>query len=428
MSCKYICVRESYDYIKIGDKDNELSDKQVKTLYNYLNEKYDITNIIEFSLSKIRFINYVGVISFDDVVIEILPKISLTDNFDKDRQALINMLIECNKIPLNVDANTNMDIFKSKFLDILAKLFIDNLILQVQNGIYNDYISEEENIYNLRGKLLFKEHIQNNYANKNKAYCRYDSYDKDNLLNRVFKFTCTTLMNKVSNDDIRRDINKVLGVFDEVNNTPIRIEILKGYKFNRNNERYKKAFDYAKLIISNTSSKNSYGRNYAFSILFEMNILFEEYIGRLVSKIYNSKDSRVSLQDKARHLLTNVKSMRKNISLRPDIVLYKSNVPKIIIDTKWKSLWFNGRLTYNQGDIYQMYAYVNAYAGCERCILIYPYVKDEGDYPIWKVDGSEDKYIEISSVRLDSVENSIEDLKCILVLDSKRSNSIGALL
>lgn len=99
---KYIVVREVYDYISIGDNEDELTTIEYNKLCRYFNEHYN-SNLIEHRFNKFRFINYVGIINIDSIVIEILPKISLTNNINMDREALISMLVKCNKVSIKID-------------------------------------------------------------------------------------------------------------------------------------------------------------------------------------------------------------------------------------------------------------------------------------------------------------------------------------
>ncbi|MBS5307092.1 MAG: hypothetical protein KHY57_10810 [Clostridium sp.] len=69
---------------------------------------------------------------------------------------------------------------------------------------------------------------------------------------------------------------------------------------------------------------------------------------------------------KSKYLLYNKNTEKNEIALKPDIVIYKDNKPKIIIDTKWKSASIDGREIYSQGDIYQMYAYITTYKECKK--------------------------------------------------------------
>ena len=413
MRCKYICLREAYDYIEIGNKDNNLSCKEVESINKYLESKYKNKKIIDFKINKVRFINYTGIIALDNLVIEILPKISLTDDENNDRKMLIKMLTLCNKLSINIEQSNSISTDKNNLLEILCKIFIENLENEIKKGLHLEYISESENINTLKGKLLLKEHIHKNYSNKSKAYCKYDSYSCDNFLNQILKYTCNLLVGKINDEKIDIKIKKILKIFSDVSDISVSKEKMNNFKFNMQNERFKLAFEIAKLILNNESSKNSYGNKNAFSLLYEMNILYEEYIGRLVSIVYSGENRRVKLQDDSNHLLVNINTDRNNVKLKPDIVLYDNEKANLIIDTKWKGISYNGRINYNQADVYQMYAYVNGYKDSKRCILLYPKLDDNDKLPIWKVE-SEDKYIELRTVRLDSIDNTLDDLKNII--------------
>lgn len=409
MRCKYICLRESYDYIEIGNREDNLSYEEAESLNKYIEIKYKNKNITDFKFNKIRFINYVGIIAVNDLVIEILPKISLTDDINNDRKMLIKMLTLCENLHINIEQSNSIITKKNNLLEILCKFFIENLENEIKKGLELDYISVSENINTLKGKLLIKDHMRKNYSNNNKVYCKYDSYSCDNFLNQILKHTCSILLGKINDEKLENKLRNILQIFSYVSNNTISNEKMNNFKFNRQNERFKLAFEFAKLILNNESSENSYGNKNAFSILYQINILYEEYIGRLVSSIYTDKDKIVKLQDNSKQLLQTINGEKtSNIKLKPDIVLYDNDKANIIIDTKWKIVKDN-----RQADIYQMYAYVNGYKDSKRCILLYPKLKNDDNYPIWKVEG-EDKYIEINAVRLDSMENTVSDLKKII--------------
>ena len=156
---------------------------------------------------------------------------------------------------------------------------------------------------------------------------------------------------------------------------------------------------------------NSKGKEFGFTLLFEMNYLYEEYIGTVLKEIMcEEEDILVSTQEKAKYLLYNEKRNKEEISLKPDIVIYKGEIPKIIIDTKWKRGTWNGKENYSQGDVYQMYAYITSYKECEKCVLLYPKEEDGGDV-LWSVKGYDNKGILMRNVDLSSYEKTKENLK-----------------
>ncbi len=83
------------------------------------------------------------------------------------------------------------------------------------------------------------------------------------------------------------------------------------------------------------------------------------------------------------------------------------------MDTKWKSATNNGRSSYVQSDIYQMYAYVTAYKEVKRCILPYPKQEIEAVHSVWEVIDTE-KTIEMCTKRIDEFSETVRELKKIL--------------
>lgn len=191
----------------------------------------------------------------------------------------------------------------------------------------------------------------------------------------------------------------------------IPLAMLENYRLNKKNERFKEAFILAKLILNNSTMNKSIGSENGFSILFEMNYLYEEYIGILLKETIEHETTTVNTQEKSKYLLYNKNTGRNEIALKPDIVIYKDNKPKIIVDTKWKSASIDGREIYSQSDIYQMYAYITTYTECEKCILLYPKVDENVVHSIWDVNNYfGDKEIIVREVSLDNYLDTKDQL------------------
>lgn len=413
---KYICIRETYDWIYVGDKDNELSVSEFEDLLIYLNDKKDNfkTGIIDVKYKKLRLINYVGIISIQNVIIEIVPKISLSNDIEKDRELLLQMLSKCNKLPFSINESLNLNLKNYNLIELIAKFFIENLSQQINRGMYLEYINKEENINVIKGKLLLSNHIKKNYSNKVKAYCGYDEYSENNFLNLVFKTACTIILRKINNDDVKNGVKRILSLLADVDLNYIDNNKLLKYKFHRQNKRFKESYEFAKLILLNMSMENSKGNDSAFSMLFEINNLYEEYIANILSQLWNNQNRNVFIQDSSKYLLENISSNRGNFNLKPDIVLNDNKEKyQIIIDTKWKLV--DSKI--EPSDMYQMYAYITRYPNSKKCILLYPCMIENNTYSKWRLfEPFEEKYIEVKTVRLENLNSTIEDLKSILDL------------
>ena len=409
MNSKYIVLREGYDWLNIGEGKNEISISEYKNICVYLKKNIGNKSIV-YDYNKIKFINYVGIIKINNLIIEILPKISLSNDIIKDREILVFMLSKCNKLSVDINELLNSNILNNSLLDILAKVFSKKLLNELQKGLYREYVSKEEALSTIKGKTLISKSIKENTINKNKMNCKYDEFTEDNLFNAILKRAISVILFSIKNDDVKKELNIINNVLNDISDIYIPNNIILNYKLNRMNNRFLECFTLAKLILLNSSMDKSLGKENGFSILFEMNYLYEEYIGVLLKEVFNDTNISINTQEKSRYLLWNTLKERNEIALKPDIVIYKDNKPKVIIDTKWKSSSINNIEIYSQSDIYQMYAYITTYAECEECILLYPKFEDIS-HSHWKLNQNiGDKKILISEISLESYEKSKEEL------------------
>lgn len=414
MKTKYIVLREAYDWLAIGSSTNELTIIEFNSVCNYLKNR-NLNNAAQYGFNKIKFINYVGIISVGNLVIEILPKISITNDIVKDRKILMFMLSKCNKISVNINEILETNIVNQSLLDILAKIFTKKLLLELQKGMYLEYVTEENSLNKIKGKVMLTQNAKINYANKSKVYCRYDEFTENNILNSILLRATNFLLPLINTSLIKKDLNIIKSILSDVDDLYIPVNIFENYKLNKKNERFKEVFTLAKLILNNSIMNKSSGKENGFSILFKMNYLYEEYIGVLLKESIEDKEITVNTQEKLKYLLFNKNTGRNEIALKPDIVIYKDHKPKMIIDTKWKSASIDGREVYSQSDIYQMYAYITTYTECEKCILLYPRVNNEVVHSKWKLNNNiSDKEIIINEVTLESYTETKNELLKLL--------------
>lgn len=165
MKSKYIIIREAYDWLSIGNSNKELTITEFNSLSNYIKDR-NLNNSVQYSFNKIKFINYVGIISVGNLVIEILPKISITNDIVKDRKMLMFMLSKCNKLSVNINEVLETTIVNQSLLEILAKVFSNKLLLELQRGLYLEYVTQEASLNKIKGKVLLTQNSKINYTNK----------------------------------------------------------------------------------------------------------------------------------------------------------------------------------------------------------------------------------------------------------------------
>ncbi len=76
----------------------------------------------------------------------------------------------------------------------LVRLFNDLVAARTRRGLVQDYVRHEENLSLIRGKLLFREHIQRNVGYPNRAYCRFFENTVDIPDNQIIRRTLKLLL------------------------------------------------------------------------------------------------------------------------------------------------------------------------------------------------------------------------------------------
>jgi len=139
--------------------------------------------------------------------------------------------------------------------------------------------------------------------------------------------------------------------------------------------------------------------------MFDMNRLFEEYIGQMVREIF--PDKPIKLQGPREYVLWDAAKEQGAFMAKPDITCSEEQDKILwIIDTKWKELDSTSDHGVAQADIYQMMAYAHRY-DCARIVLLYPHidrlVQEPGiikTYSILSKLENRERQIQIASVDL----------------------------
>lgn len=312
--------------------------------------------------------NYVGVIQTKDgTTIEILPKIQNVSD-EESKAILIKMLKTLKKSPFKNFNMANLKSSKMPLLEIFITMFLEELSKLIQKGIKSDYITKEENLKFLKGKLKIGEQIKHNTIHKERFFVEYQEFVSDRVENRLIKTTLQYLYKKSKSNRNQQRIREFLFVFDDISTCQdIKIGFSK-VKLNRQMKDYEQVLLWCKTFLLENSFSPYKGNDVAFALLFDMNLLFESYVYDYLKK--HGKFEKITAQDKTHHLA--YENSNPRFRLKPDIVIHHES-KTIIADTKYKIL--SNDKAYNgvaQSDMYQLYAYGTKYENCKNMYLIYP--------------------------------------------------------
>lgn len=315
----------------------------------------------------IRAKNYVGIIQLKNgVLIQILPKIHGSTSIDTKR-TFLKMLKSLKNFPTKIFNEANLNTERMNLFEIFIRLYIQEIQMLLKKGMKSAYYEVENNLGVYKGKMLFSQQIKHNTVHKERFYVRYDEYGLNRAENRLIKSTLMKLLKQSISADNVKEIRKLLVNFELVEPSKNYDKDFASVKIDRNTKDYESIIIWSKVFLYNRSFTTFEGNSFGKALLFQMDKVFEAYVGHNLKKFIAS-EWEVSLQDKGYYLF------EKRFGLRPDIVLRHQNEGRIIIiDTKWKLLTNTPNNNYgtSQGDMYQMYAYAKKYETNEIW-LIYP--------------------------------------------------------
>ncbi|MBS5829749.1 MAG: McrC family protein [Campylobacter concisus] len=305
--------------------------------------------------------NYVGVLQTKSgLTIEILPKIADKTDTDKSKAIFIKMLKTLKNFPFKSSNLASLKTQNLPLLEIFISMFLCELEALVKKGIKSDYVAQDENLNFLRGKLNINEQIKRNSIHKERFYVGYSEFLSDIKINSIIKTTLKFIYKKSNSSKNQQKIRELLFIFDEVSECEDYKNFFAKLVINRQVKHYEQTLLWCKIFLLNNSFTPHKGDDLGFALLFDMNALFESYVGNFIKKSFPG----TILQHSEKHLVENPKSFK----LRPDIFLEGN----FIADTKWKII--SSRDDISQADLYQLYAYGKKHE-CDKLHLIYPKIE-----------------------------------------------------
>lgn len=308
---------------------------------------------------------WVGVIELPEFSIEILPKLYGYVTTNDLRDVLVRMILVSRQSPSVRRLESSAKLRKNALSELLIETFLKELDIYCQSGLDHAYRKVTKNLDKVKGQIQFRQQLRRNILAPTRFYCRYSEFLVDCDLNRFFK-TCLRLAGEVTRNPLNdRKVKELLPIFDGVKDIGREEALSAPITFNLVNARAETAYRYGRIFLDGLGATLDAGNTKIFTMLFDMNHLYELFIYRTAAAVYKG---RVIYQKRGDYMISRNSDGRRFVSLRPDLTLKSRDSSKWIIDTKWKI----PRSFAKESDVYQMNAYSSGIRNVEKVILLYP--------------------------------------------------------
>lgn len=342
--------------------------KFTRKIFEELEKYHGIKGTPYFSLihKGVKFNQYVGVIQIGDTTIEVLPKTDRSaEGTDTWRDVLIQMLRITSGIEATSTSKSDLKLHSNSIFDLYIELFIKECEKLTHQGLAKKYRKIKENQTALKGRLHIPAQIRDNLIHRERFHVEYSKYDQNHLINQILKKTSDVLTQIPIRYDLRSRVKRQLLYFEDIEDCVVYEQHFKNLHLNRKTDRYTEALEIARLILLNYHPDISKGRNHVLALMFDMNVLWEKFITKMMKRHLSE---RYHVKAQSSKVFWRSANSRKR--LKPDILLIpKSETDKkIVVDTKWKS---PANSSPSDNDLRQIFAYNHLFKS-QHGFLLYP--------------------------------------------------------
>ena len=256
-------------------------------------------------------------------------------------------------------------------------------------GVYRGYVTEEEALLTVRGRIMFAEQIRRRPGVPLPVEVRYDEYTEDIPENRLVKAAAHRLSRmRLRDRNARVGLGWIGAVLDNVGLVEYTPGKIPDVPFHRLNEHYRTVIGLARLALQHTAFESERGEVRASGFLMDMNVVFQEFVTVALREALGLSEREFG----ERSISTLDTGGR--VTLRPDLTWWQGGRCVFVGDAKYKDI-SDSRMP--NADLYQLLAYATA---LDLPGGLLTYAKGEGNPGTYHVQHS-GKRLEVESLDLD---------------------------
>ena len=242
--------------------------------------------------------------------------------------------------------------------ELCAAILAKGVALQLKRGLWREYIEKAEPLSSPRGKIQVTDSIKTCSLLKTQLVCSYDNFSENVYMNRILKTTMMILWRADIAKARKKDLQKLLIFFGDVEVLHDLHSINWNMSFHRNNQTYRMLISVCYLVINGLLQTTADGATLIMDLLDEQRMcrLYEKFILEYYRKEFPQLSANASqipwaLDDGKGDMLPIMQS---------DITLSRGN-RVLIIDAKYYAHTtqeqYHAR-TLHSGNLYQIFTYV----------------------------------------------------------------------
>ena len=258
------------------------------------------------------------------------------------------------------------DLEELSFFDLLCFVLTKWTNLLLKRGLNKSFQLTEDHLSRIKGKILFKESFRNNIRKTKTLFCEYDEISYNIIENRILISTvleCEKVLRKnlhISGDKKREERKKILQDLSNIKHRfkseifPLELatNLFSRIQYTRLNMHYKDIINLCYFIFLSAAIYQNGSKKFLDIPEGKLSKIFEIFLRNYLSEQLAQDDFKVSNPSSHDWLVDLSGEKTKYMpSIQPDIVIFKSEKPTLVIDAKFYGDPVYRVTRYNTGDI-----------------------------------------------------------------------------
>lgn len=320
----------------------------------------------------LRAHNYVGLVQWNGLRVEIYPKLFGNEPPDSSRWFghLLWWLSYCRRVRFPFAGVLSELAHVDDFPEAIIAHFARFSYRVLSSQPCSRYQETTETLPYVRGRLNAGSYVRESLSRglPQQLICEHEPFVYDNRLNRIIKYVARQLSQACRFGETYHALNRVLFLLDEVSDVPAVATDCDGLFLNPIFEDYTDVLGMCRFFLSQSylDLTDSSQANYCF--LVPMEYVFEDFLNGFI-------EAELGEEYEVEYQKTGWLTDEQVFQLRHDLFLtHRATGRHLIVDAKYKmrdEAETDKKAGIAQSDMYQLVSY-SLRSGCETGLLLYP--------------------------------------------------------
>ena len=210
----------------------------------------------------------------DGMQIDIIPTIPSVRSDDGSSRMLMEMLY-------STFGMTTRGGMADNLFEFFVRVFIDSISKLVVRGLRSKYHLVSGNEKSFKGKIVFNEHIRQNYIHKERIFVEYEYYSQNRPENRLIKTTLEALSRKTTDSHNIKGLKTLIMNMEEIPSSTDVDKDLSMVIMDRNMVDYQSPLLWCNIFLKGMGLAGASKDNLSYALLVRTRDLYSAYVAKM---------------------------------------------------------------------------------------------------------------------------------------------------